>query len=139
MKLNTSLNFDGRCREAFEFYAALLGGEIKAMMTYGELPEMKDATEGRDRIAHAWLEIGDQSLMGGDAPNPAFVEPVGGFSVALHADTAGEARRLFDGLAEGGTVIMPVSETSWSPAFGMLKDRFGVPWMVNAVGGGGAA
>ena len=124
MKLNTSLNFDGQCREAFEFYAAVLGGEIKAMLTYGELPEMKDAADGRDRIAHAWLEVGDQSLMGGDAPTPAFVEPVGGFSVALHADDA----------AEGGTVVMPVSATSWSPAFGMLKDRFGVPWMVNAVG-----
>jgi PhnB protein len=134
MKLNTSLNFDGRCREAFEFYAAVLGGEIKAMMTFAELPEMEGALgDAGERIAHAWLQVGDQSLMGSDAPTPAFVEPVGGFSVALHADTAADARRLFDGLAEGGTVVMPVSQTSWSPAFGMLKDQFGVPWMVNAV------
>ena len=131
MKLNTNLNFDGRCREAFEFYAAVLGGEIKAMMTYGELPEMKDAAgEAAGKIAHAWLEVDGQVLMGSDAP-PGMVEPLGGFSVALHADTVEEARRLYDGLAEGGNAAFPLAPTSWSPGFGMLTDRFGTPWMIN--------
>ena len=134
MRLTPSLDFDGRCREAFERYAVLLGGEIKAMLTYGELPEMKDAPEERrGRIAHAWLQFGDQALMGGDAP-PGHVKPAGGFSLALHADTPEEARRLYDGLAEGGLATVPLGPTSWSPCFGMLTDRFGTPWMINTVG-----
>jgi PhnB protein len=132
MKLNTNLNFDGQCREAFEFYAAVLGGEIKAMMTYGEIPEMQAAGGARDRIAHAWLEVDGQVLMGSDAP-PGMVERVGGFNVALHTDTLEEARRLYDGLAEGGNPAFPLAPTSWSPGFGMLTDRFGTPWMINVI------
>lgn len=132
MKLNANLNFDGRCREAFERYAAVLGGEIKAMMTFGDLPEMQGAAgDARERIAHAWLEVGDQVLTGNDAPNASYVEPIGGFSVALHADSPEEARRFYEGLAEGGEATFPLGPTSWSPCFGMLTDRFGTPWMIN--------
>jgi PhnB protein len=131
MKLTTNLDFDGQCREAFERYAELLGGQIMAMFTYDDLPEMQGmAEEQRGRIAHAWLQIGDQALMGGDAA-PGYVQPVGGFSVCVHVDSLEEARRLFDGLSEGGRATVPLGETSWSPAFGMLTDRFGTPWMVN--------
>ena len=131
MKLTTNLFFDGQCREAFEQYAELLGGRITAMFTYGDLPEMRGmAEEGRERIAHAWLQIGDQALMGGDAA-PGYVQPVGGFSIGLHVETLDEARRLYDGLSEGGQATHPLAGTSWSPAFGMLTDRFGTPWMIN--------
>ena len=83
----------------------------------------------RDKIAHAWLQAGDQALMGCDPP-PAYAAAPGGFSMTLHLKTDDETRRLFAALAEGGQVTMPLTTTSWSSCFGMLTDRFGTPWML---------
>ena len=141
MRLINNLNFNGQCREAFEFYAEALGGKITAMFPFGDMPEQPGgadspecggpiSTEWRDKIMHAWLDIGDQAIMGCDVP-PQWAAPMSGFSVSLHAETADEARRLFDALADGGQVSMPFAATFWSPGFGMLTDRFGTPWMVN--------
>ena len=131
MKLVNNLVFKGNCREAFEHYAEVLGGEIKAMFPFGEAPGgMPTDEQYRDKIMHAWLDIGDQSLMGCDAP-PAYQQDMGGFSVALHTDDAGQATRVFEALAERGKVSMPLGPTFWSPCFGMLTDRFGTPWIIN--------
>jgi PhnB protein len=85
---------------------------------------------------HAWLDVGDQSIMGADMP-PEFAQkidkPKNGFDVTYHTEDAVEARRVFDALAEGGTVGMAFGETFWSPGYGSLTDRFGVPWMVNTI------
>jgi PhnB protein len=90
----------------------------------------------KDWLMHCWLEVGDQALMGADmveqwAPNIA--KPKNGFDVTLHTDDVEQARRWFDGLREGGRVVMAFDKTFWSPGFGALVDRFGVPWMVNVV------
>jgi PhnB protein len=131
MKLVNNLVFKGNCREAFEHYAEVLGGEIKAMFAFGAAPDgMPVDEQNRDMIMHAWLQIGDQAIMGCDAP-PAYQQEMGGFSVAFHSDDAQEAKRVFDGLVEGGKTAMPFGSTFWSPAFGMLTDRFGTPWIVN--------
>jgi PhnB protein len=131
MKLVNNLVFKGNCREAFERYADVLGGEIKAMFAFGDAPDgMPVDEQNRDMIMHAWLQIGDQAIMGCDAP-PAYQQEMGGFSVAFHSDDAQEAKRVFDGLVEGGKTVMPFGSTFWSPAFGMLTDRFGTPWIVN--------
>ena len=131
MKVLNNLAFKGNCREAFEFYAQALGGRITAMFPFGDAPGDMPVEEGwRDRIMHAWMDIGDQSIMGCDAP-PAFQQDMGGFSVSLHLTDPAEARRIFDALAEGGSIAMPFGETFWSPAFGMLTDRYGAPWMIN--------
>lgn len=131
MKLINNLVFKGNCREAFECYAEVLGGEIKAMFPFGEAPGGPPVDEQhRDKIMHAWLEVGDQAMMGCDAP-PAYQRDMGGFSVAFHTDDPTEAKRVSEALAHGGTTSMPLAATFWSPAFAMLTDRFGTPWIIN--------
>ena len=141
MKIVTSLSFPGNCREAFEFYARVLGGEITAAMPYGDgPPEMPVPAGIRDWLMHCWLQVGDQALMGSDMHpdyTPDMHKPKDGFDVTLHTDSVEEGRRLFDGLAQGGEVRMPFAESFWSPGFGGLTDRFGVPWMINVRPGEG--
>jgi len=138
MKIVTSLSFQGQCREAFEFYAKVLGGKITAAMPYGDgPPDMPVSPEYKNWLMHCWLEVGDQALMGADmgkdwAPN--IDKPKNGFDVTLHFDNADKAKTVFNALAEGGKVVMPFSATFWSPGYGSLVDRFGVPWMINTQG-----
>jgi len=130
MKIQTYLTFNGTCRQAFEFYAKCLGAKIEMMMTHGESPVAEQTPkEWRDKIMHASLTVGDQSLMGSDQPDSK--EPIGGFSVSLSVEKPADAERLFKALSQGGTVRMEMQETFWAQRFGMLTDRFGVPWMVN--------
>jgi len=140
MQFTPYLNFDGNCAEAFAFYTRLFGGTIVFQGTYGEMPPSPDAPpipeSARDRIMHVHMQIKDQSLLGSDAmpgadANHGGFEPVQGFSVSIQAADAAEAQRLFDALAEGGQITMPFGATFWSPGFGMVRDRFGTPWMVN--------
>ena len=135
MKIVTSLSFAGNCREAFEFYAQVLGGKITFALPYGEAPpEMPVPDAMKDWLMHCWLEIGDQALMGSDMHSnwaTTINEPKNGFDVSLHFDSVDEGRRVFDALSEGGTVAMAFGETFWTPGFGTLTDRFGIPWMVN--------
>ena len=131
MQLNPYLFFNGQCEAAFKFYAELLGGKILAMMTHAGTPaENQVPPEWREKIIHARMVIGEQLLMGSDAPPGHFHQPQG-FSVSLLVDEAEEAERIFHTLAENGTVKMPLQKTFWAIRFGMLVDRFGIPWMVN--------
>lgn len=136
MKIVTSLSFQGQCREAFEFYARVLGGRITSALTYAEAPPDMPGMDAsrKDWLMHCWLEVGDQALMGADVSwAPDAGEPRGGFDVTLHTDDLEQGRRWYEGLAEGGRQTMPFAETFWSPGFGGLVDRFGVPWMVNTL------
>jgi len=131
MQLNPYLFFNGQCEAAFKFYAQLLGGKIIAMMTHAGTPaENQVPPEWREKIIHARMVIGDQLLMGSDAP-PGHFQPPQGFSVSLMVDNAEDAERIFHTLAESGTVKMTLQKTFWAIRFGMLVDRFGIPWMVN--------
>lgn len=132
MRLDAYLTFDGQCREAFTFYHQLLGGELRLMPFEGSPMADQVSPQRRDAILHASLSIGEQLLMGSDAP-PEHRTPMQGFSVSLGLHEAAEAERIFAALSEGGTVTMPMQETFWSDRFGMCTDRFGTPWMV---GGG---
>ncbi len=138
MKIVTSLSFRGQCREAFEFYARVLGGKITAAYPYGEgPPEMRADPKYKDWLMHCWLEVGDQALMGADMDEawaPNIGKPKNGFDVTLHTDDIEQGRRWFDALSEGGKVVMPFEKTFWSPGYGALVDRFGIPWMVNTTG-----
>ncbi|MEG4115637.1 MULTISPECIES: VOC family protein [unclassified Microcoleus] len=131
MQSNIYLFFDGECEAAFKFYEQCLGGKIDGMMTYGDAPMSEEIpSEQRDRIMHASLTVGGMVLMGSDTPPDGFKKPQG-FSVNLQFDYLVEAERIFQKLAENGTVKMPFQETFWSTRFGMLVDRFGTPWMIN--------
>ncbi len=130
-EVNTYLFFDGNCKEAFDFYAQILGGEIEAMMPHGGTPaEGSVPPEWKDKILHASMKLSGGRLMASDAPPGHFDKPQG-FSVQLSVATADEAERIFAALAENGSVTMPIEQTFWATRFGMLVDRFGIPWMIN--------
>ena len=131
MKLNTYLTFNGQCEAAFKFYEQCLGGKIVAMVTHVGTPaEEQVPAEWRNKILHARLIVGDEVLMGSDAP-PDRYEESKGFSVTVGIDDPTDAERIFDALAKNGTVKMPIQKTFWAVRFGMLVDQFGIPWMVN--------
>ena len=131
MKLNPYLVFNGQCEAAFKFYAQCLGGKIEAMFTHGETPAAQYVPpDWHKKIMHVHLSIGDESLMGSDAPPDHYQKPQG-FSVSLQIKDPADAERAFHALAENGTVTMPIQQTFWSVRFGMLVDQFGIPWMVN--------
>jgi PhnB protein len=131
MRVNPYLLFNGRCQEAFTFYAECLGGKIEAMLPHAGTPaEGHVPAEWREKIMHARLSLGEDVIMGSDAPSGHF-EPPKGFSVAIQLSDPAEADRIFQRLSEGATVTMPIQQTFWATRFGMLVDRFGTPWMVN--------
>jgi PhnB protein len=131
MDLVTYLGFDGSCEQAFKHYEKVLRGNILMMMRMSDASPGTPITPGAEhRIMHARLQVGDRLLMGGDAPVSQFSKPQG-FCVSIQADTAAEAERIFHALADGGKVNMPIGETFWAERFGMLIDKFGIPWMVN--------
>lgn len=131
MQLTPHLHFNGRCEEAFNFYAQCLGGEIVTMLTHAGSP-MADQVpaEWGSKILHATLSIGDQELTGCDVPPDSYQEPQG-FAVTIGLADEAEAERIFRSLAEGGTVDLPLQETFWAKRFGMVVDRYGIHWMVN--------
>ena len=131
MQLNPYLFFDGKCESAFKFYEQCLGGKIEMMMTHGDSPMAQQVpSDWRNKIIHARLTVGNNVLMGADAP-PEHYEQMKGFSVSLIVDDPAEAERIFNALVANGTVRMPLQKTFWAVRFGMLIDQFGVPWMVN--------
>jgi PhnB protein len=106
-------------------------GKIEAMLTHEGTPaEQHVPADWRKKILHARLTVGDQVLMGSDAPPDRYEKPQG-FSVSLNVNAPAEAERIFHALAENGKVQMPLEQTFWAVRFGMCVDRFGIPWMVN--------
>jgi PhnB protein len=131
MKIVSYLHFNGHCEAAFTFYKQVLGGKLADMRNHGDSPmAAQTPKEWHPKILHAQLEIGDQTLMGSDAPPDWYKKPAG-YMVALLLEDEFEAERVFHALAEGGQVTMPIAPTFWAPLFGMLTDRFGIPWSVS--------
>lgn len=132
MQLIAYLNFDGQAREAMDFYARALGGRITGRFTYGESPMAGEMPpDSHDKVMHTCLEVdGGGTIMGADGPPP---HAAGSTTINVMTDTAEEAERVFEALAEGGTVHMPIAETFWAHRFGALQDRYGKGWMVNCL------
>ncbi len=131
MHTNIYLMFKGDCEEAFKYYAKVTGGKIEAMMPHkGSPAEAQTPPEWQNKILHAHMKIGDTSVMASDAPPGRQYKEKGGFCVSLAADTPAEAVRIFNALADGGSVQMAMDKTFFAEKFGMLVDRFGTPWMV---------
>lgn len=132
MRLNPYLVFDGNCEEAFRFYAKCLRAEIASLSRFGDTPGCEDLPAShRDKVMHVRLQHGDQVLMASDNHPAHPYDGVKGCSIALSVEEPAEAERIFGELSQGGTVVMPMQETFWAERFGMVNDRFGVPWMVN--------
>jgi PhnB protein len=131
-EVNPYLFFDGRCEEAIQFYGKTIGAETLMLMRYKDAPAEAKAQQcgppnSENKVMHARLRIGDATIMLSDGPCSGKFD---GFSMSLRASSPAEAERLFAALSAGGQVDMPLAKTFFSPAFGMLTDRFGVKWMV---------
>jgi len=132
VQINAYLSFDGQCEEAFQFYAQLLGGKIEGIFRYAGTPmESQVPPEWANRIMHITMSVEHNQIMGADMPPGQGGGPVKRFCMSIGLKDPTEAKRLFDGLAEGGSVQMPFAPTFWAAGFGMLTDRFGIPWMIN--------
>lgn len=131
MKTVPYLLFNGNGEEAMKFYARVLGGRIESIFRFKEAPpEMPQQPGWGEKIMHAHLVADGAELMASDAPPQYYQKPQGN-SVSLHVDKPADAERIFAALAEGGTIGMPIAKTFWAERYGMLTDRFGIPWMVN--------
>ncbi len=138
MKVEPYLFFEGRCEEALDFYRTALGATVTMLMRYKDNPEPAagpgcgeagGAGPQPEMVMHAAFTVGDTQLMASDgmgSGKPCFE----GVSLSLSPADAASAQRVFDALAQGGQVRMPLGKTFFSPAFGMVADRFGVSWMV---------
>ena len=131
MKFTPHLAFDGRCREAFEFYERCFGGKILTMLAYGDTP-MADRVpaQHRGRILHATLAREDGEVVGADALPEQYRTPQGSF-VLVNVDEIAKAERIFAALAQGGSIAMPLQEIFWAARFGVVTDRFGIAWEIN--------
>ena len=131
MKVRTYLNYGGNCEEAFRFYEQHLGGKITAVHTWSQMPGDSSQTPPgwQNKVMHARLDLGDSELLGSDVPPDRF-QPMRSVSLSISADSTPEAERIFQILSEGGEVIMPMQETFFAFRFGMLRDKFGTPWMI---------
>jgi PhnB protein len=130
-QLNTYLVFNGNCAEAMRFYERTLGGKLD-LMTHADSPMAGQVPpENSNRVMHALLMFEGGVLMASDSMAGRPYQGMHGFSIAAHYQTAEEAKRIFDTLADGGKIEMPFQKTFWAEGFGMLVDRFGTPWMVN--------
>lgn len=133
MKIDPYLNFDGNCREAMEFYAETLGGTIEMMSTFAGSPMEADMPpEMRDQILHASILVDRQRIMASDG-GQMYQKPQG-LMVSLDIEGLDEAQRVWDALSEGGEISMPFEKTFWAERFGMVVDRFGIPWLINCDG-----
>ena len=131
MQINPYLNFNGDCAEAMQFYAEVLGGKDLRIMTFRNSPMAEQvAANEKDMVVHARFTVGDFTIMASDAPGGRYSTPKG-YAVSVGADTPEEAERVFEALAKGGIVGMPIAETFWAKRFGMVTARFGTHWMVN--------
>jgi PhnB protein len=130
MHVNPYLHFNGDCETAFKFYERITGGKIVAMLPHeGTEAAAHVPAEWHKKILHARLQFGSEVLMASDSPPGHYHKPQG-FSVTLRVDTPEEAERIFNGLADGATIQMPIAKTFFAQKFGMLADKFGIPWMV---------
>lgn len=130
------LSFDGSCAEAMTFYEKTLGGKIELKMTYGEVPQMpgQPALTGdvAKRVMHASMTLEGHRIMASDIRPGMPYEPMKGMTISLAYKDVARGRAIFDALSAGGKVTMAYQKTFWAAGFGMLTDKFGTPWMVNA-------
>ncbi|WP_429300053.1 VOC family protein [Paraburkholderia sp. GAS199] len=135
MYVQSYVFFNGRCEEALDFYTQKLGAEVMMKMRYKDAPPDAQATIRpgiEEKIMHASIKLGSTIWMASDGHCDPAEPPMSGFNISLTADSTEAAEKYFNALAEGGTVNLPFQPTFWSKGFGMVKDRFGLGWMVSS-------
>jgi len=131
MLVQPYLFFGGRCEEALEFYRTAVGAEVEMLSRFKDAPQPGMAQPGmEDKVMHASFRIGETTLMASDGRCEGKLS-FEGFSLSIVVPDDKNAESVFNALADGGKVTMPLDKTLWAPKFGMLEDRFGVGWMVS--------
>jgi PhnB protein len=131
MSFSVHLIFDGQCEKAFRFYEECFGAKIITMLKCSESSAASQAPpDAADGILHATLKLGDSYVFGADA-FPGKYEKPQGFFVLFSVGDSKEAEQTFQKLADGGNVTMPLQETFWAKRYGVVTDKYGVPWEVN--------
>lgn len=134
MQLEAYLFFDGKCEEALNFYKEVFRGEIEGISRWKEMPADAGGPpvtpETENRVMHATFKSPGITFMASDA-SPGKTYGEGAISLSLSTEDLAEAQRVFNGLAQGGNVEMPMADTFWGATFGMLTDKFGIDWMVS--------
>jgi PhnB protein len=136
VKMNIYLNFMDNTEEAFNFYRSVFGGEFTMVQRFKDTPEAsKVSAADQEKLMHIALPVGSNLLMGSDAPESMGFKIVQGdnFSISLDVDSITEADQIFEKLSEGGKVEMKLQNMFWGTYFGMLRDKFGIRWMINYV------
>lgn len=128
-QLNPYLHFNGEAEAAIRLYEEALGATVEMMTRYGEAP-MPVPEDHRRRIIHALLRIGGHAVMVGDGPPGMTVTPTSALHVTLEFTDWAEMAEAFARLSAGGAVTMPLQDMFWGGHMGMLRDRFGVHWMM---------
>ena len=134
MSISIYLHFNGNCREVFEYYRSIFGGEFDMISTFREGPEgMPLPDHVMDQVMHVSYPIGSSMLMGSDVPEQFAPPPVQGsnFSISYTPSSKEEADELFAKLSDGGTVTMPMEDQFWGAYFGSCVDKFGISWQLN--------
>lgn len=137
MQVEPYLSFEGRCEEALEFYKKAIGAQVDVMMRFKDAPadtgSHGDGCAGpmppADKIMHSSFKVGDSIVMATDGMASGKAD-FKGISLAFTTKDDAEAKRMFDALSEGGTVVQPLMKTFFASSFGMVGDKFGVCWMV---------
>ena len=131
MQIAPYLSFKGECEEAFKFYEQCLGGQLGAIFRYAGSPMADQAPAGwQDKVMHGSVTVGEHVLMGADIAPEGYEAPKG-FTLSIQIKSVADAERIFHELANGGRVVLPLEKTFWAARFGMLVDRFGIPWQIN--------
>lgn len=134
LRMNPYLVMDGNAKEAIQFYEKALDAQVIMVQTFGEMPANPDfplPDSARDRISHALLKVGETDLMFSDTFPGQPVQSSNQVQICIMTDQAEQAKRIYEALREGGQVVMPLQETFWSPAYGIVADKFGVNWNIS--------
>ncbi|RNL54595.1 VOC family protein [Pedobacter jejuensis] len=131
--IHTYLNFNGNTEAAFNHYKSVFGGDFITIQRFKDSPGCDGMkADDLDKIMHIALPIGGSILMGTDITDPMPPATYGtGISLSVDAQSESEAHKIFNGLADGGSITMALEKTSWGALFGMVTDKFGIPWMIN--------
>jgi PhnB protein len=125
------LSFKGDCEAAFKCYEEVLGAKLGLFFRYADSPMADVVPEGWEtKVMHGSVRIDGKLLEGADVPPERYERPQG-FSLSLNVKSVEDAERVFESLRSGGEVRYPIAKTFWSERFGMVIDRFGIPWMIN--------
>ncbi|MFB4327101.1 VOC family protein [Paenibacillus sp. JNUCC32] len=134
LRMNPYLVMDGNAKEAIQFYEKALDAQVIMVQTFGEMPANPDfplPDSARDRISHALLKVGETDLMFSDTFPGQPVQSSNQVQICIMTDQAEQAKRIYEALREDGQVVMPLQETFWSPAYGIVADKFGVNWNIS--------